>query len=172
MPIPTREELKAFLETGDTPTEAQFGEIIDAMFDLAQSSQDTADEALALMTASAAKSARCFGLVNLANVSFSNNHGTYTNLKLKDCAVTAVVAFSQAFGAAWRYNVTVTIVPDVDFLDDDFTVLAFVEGDRNTNLSVLGIIVATRAVDEVVLTFQIYVVGVGSSRNLQFAIFD
>lgn len=45
MPIPTRAELKAFFETGDQPTQAQFAELIDAIYDLVQGAQDTADAA-------------------------------------------------------------------------------------------------------------------------------
>jgi hypothetical protein len=47
MPIPTREELKAFLVTGVTPSQAQMQSIIDAMFDLAQQSLDAAAAAAA-----------------------------------------------------------------------------------------------------------------------------
>jgi hypothetical protein len=67
MPIPTREAIKAYFETGDVPTEAQFAEFIDAVYDLAQESQDTATDAVNIATAAAARTPVAMGLVKIAS---------------------------------------------------------------------------------------------------------
>jgi len=164
MPIPTREELKAYLETGDTPTQSQFGEIIDAIYDLAQAAQDTADAAVATVATLQAKAARCYGVVEINTVSTTPG---YTVIKVTDCTV--VVA--QVFSAGFRYNVTVTITPDDDFDDDDFVFLPFLEQEKVTALTTHGMTI-TRAVNEVVLTFQVDYTSVTDSKIFQFAIFD
>lgn len=169
MPIPTREELKEYFETGDTPTQAQFAEFIDAVYDLAQQAQDAADAAAAAAAAVAGKTARCFGLVRVSNG--GGGPGTATNLKNKDCTVSTTVTSIGSGGFGWRYEVVMTITPDADFPDDDFTVLPLIEGDNNSNLTVLGVSV-TRAVDECVLTFQVVFTLNPQDRIIQFAIFD
>ena len=54
MPIPTRAELKAYFETGDHPTQAQFAALIDAIYDLAQQNSDDAAAAVASADAAVA----------------------------------------------------------------------------------------------------------------------
>ena len=165
MPIPTREELKAYLETGDTPTESQFHEIIDAIYDLAQSSQDTADEALAIVTDLIPKVARCFGLIQFNQ----GNPGTYTVLKDIGCSVAATITIYGA--GVEHYNITVTITPDEDFDDDDFVVSALSAKLDETQNTTHGINVSTRATNQCVLAFQMQI-NSGSSKEFDFAIFD
>lgn len=88
MPIPTRETLKAYFETGDTPTEAQFEALIDAIYDLAQSSQDTADAAVAAVEATLPL---CLGAlrVEIANNYFIGSGGhTETKFREQGCTFT------------------------------------------------------------------------------------
>jgi hypothetical protein len=58
MPIPQDQTvLKSYFETGDTPTQAQFAELIDTMFALVQAAQNTANAAQATANSLAASGA-------------------------------------------------------------------------------------------------------------------
>lgn len=99
MPIPARETLKAYLETGDTPTQAQFEEIIDAMYDMAQAAQDTANAAVAAAEAIAAASIKASGFIrvgeNIASWAWPANP-PHAVLRETGCSISVATAYAGA----------------------------------------------------------------------------
>lgn len=95
MPIPTRETIKAYFETGDVPTQVQFAALIDAVYDLSQQANDNADAAVATVTASLPL---CLGAFYLE---FDNSRGpfapgtftptVFTKFREQDCTFALVM---------------------------------------------------------------------------------
>lgn len=111
MPIPTRETLKAFLETGDVPTQAQFGQIIDAMYDMAQQAQDTADAAEAAVAAALPLVAKVYGAFTLT----TGLGAAVTPIHLEGCSIGLAYFF-----ASLNTHCTVTITFDAAFPDANY----------------------------------------------------
>jgi hypothetical protein len=110
MPIPTREDLKSFFETGDTPTQAQFGELIDAIYDLAQQSQDAADAAQALVDDLDVRAARIYGAVRFTRT--AGGDMAATTIHLEGCTV----SFSLASPGGANQTGTLTVTFNSAFL--------------------------------------------------------
>lgn len=79
MPIPQDQAvLKSYFNTGDKPTEAQFAELIDTMFALYQDAKDTANGAVALIAAAAARYPRVYGYIKKVPPTLVNGYGIAT----------------------------------------------------------------------------------------------
>lgn len=176
MPIPTREDIKAYFQTGDHPTQAEFAAMIDAMYDMAQQSDAKAAAAVATANAAEGRSARCFGLVKFVHTTTAAP--TPTTLKANNCTMTVAFTLTGTSGAYRLYDTVVTIVPTTDFADVNFVVSPELERAVSAymNLNSLGSglsygYVITRAVDEVQIAFKLAMMNVSETR-FQFVIFD
>lgn len=113
MPIPTRAELKAYFETGDHPTQAQFAALIDAMFDLFQEAIDQADAAVADAAAAVAyteaRSPRAYA------------HFKYTTVGTDRWTVDSAVGCTIVLSGTYSHTATITF--DEDIGDDKYTIL-------------------------------------------------
>lgn len=172
MPIPTRETLKAYFETADVPTQAQFAALIDAAFDLAQEANDKSDAAVATANAAAANVARAFGLIRFYRTGSAGPASA--TLKANGCTIAAAFTFTGSTGSYSIYTVDVTITPTVDFDDDDFVITPTIERAAQSyqveGAPNVGMLV-TRAVDEVTVSFSL-AMQPSTENFFEFAIFD
>jgi len=100
MPIPQDQTvLKSYFETGDTPTQAQFAELIDTLFSLFQTAQTTA--AAAVTTANAANTGRAMVRANVSNIT------THTINTLMSVNVASISYISTSGGFA-NYRMSFT----------------------------------------------------------------
>lgn len=127
MPIPTRETIKAYFETGDTPTQAQFGALIDAIYDLAQNSQDVADAALDLVTATLPICLGAFRVEIANNYLLGSGGHTETEYREQDCTFTithlgATLTGNPASGAdAYKARFQIDVTFDTAAANTDYT---------------------------------------------------
>lgn len=117
MPIPTRAELKAYFETGDHPTEAQFAALVDAIYDLVQGATDVAD-------AAAADAADAVALV-AARAPRAYAHFKYTTSGTDRWTVDNFVGCSIVLSGTFSRTATITF--DTPIGDNKYTIL--VKGD-------------------------------------------
>ncbi len=168
MPVPyTAAELKARFETGDTPTQQDFADLIDTVFHMAQQAQDQADAAVAL----AEKASKCYGL---ATVTYPGGDGamTYTVNRATGCtfAIATARALESLGGTSnyWKVTVTLTITPTEDFADDDYTVLtspAINENHVSSNTDAHTVPTVVRTVASCVVTFVLLFPRTGASSR-------
>jgi hypothetical protein len=111
--IPTRAELKAYFETGDHPTQAQFAALIDAIYDLVQGATDVADAAAADAAAAVAyteeRAPRAYA------------HFKYTTTGTDRWTVDSAVGCTIVLSGAYSHTATITF--DTAIGDDKYTIL-------------------------------------------------
>lgn len=169
MPVPfTATQIKAWFETGDVPTQQQFADFVDTIFHMVQQAQDQADAAVAL----AEQAAQCYGLVTL---SYPGADGAmaYTVERASACAIAITTA--RAFATVttsndhWLVTATITLTPDVDFVDDDTTVMLTpsMNEDVNGNNSVAKAQPATitRAIGSIIIEQKFLFPRTGASNR-------
>src|SRR5262245_10897486 len=122
MPVPlTWNQIKALTEVGDSPNNADRADVWDSIAYYIQQANDKADAAVATVAALQGKVARCFGLVELQFTNLTGPVYGTTTTKAAGCGIASALTF-VANGSGWAlFNAVVTITPDDDFPDDDFT---------------------------------------------------
>lgn len=158
MPIPTRETLKAYFETADVPTEAQFAALIDAIYDLAQSAQDTADAAEALVENYSTRVGSIYGAVTITYAGSS----IPTPIHLHGCTV----GYTGG-GVGAVLNLTFTFD---DVLPSDEYVCLFSCEKFSPYVANAQQVIITRNAGSVVFVIPASA-GVGQSWEFHFAIF-
>ncbi len=153
MPVPfTAAQMKAWLETGDFPTQQQFADIIDTMMHLNQQALDLAQDAVDTVTSSVPL---CSGLVKIFR---GGPPISLTVVKQIRCAITlnGVGALISSAGGEEVWEADITVTPTTNLPDTDFIFLATnMSSTLGATQPAVGIEMTVRDVDEVRFKFRV-----------------